>query len=209
MGDAFDRAWSIAKNEAEDEEGPSKFGDKFDRKLDSLKEGGRSLPEDTKFSDLRSTSGPPYMNVDRYQPKSVVPDIMDLLSGAGSEREVEPFGGSEFAMRPTSGKFMNDYTPFQMDDILSVDAPYNLPEMPEGEPINIFDLENFRPSQTEIDNNAVVDAIMRDIDMSTGGSSAPNPFIPDNIKYPKSLIDRAKKQSGMPQPDIETEEFEA
>ena len=57
--------------------------------------------------------------------------------------------------------------------------------------------------------------ILRDIDegrvmdMVTGGSSAPNPFIPDNMKYPKSLIDRAKKQSGMPQPDIETEEFES
>tara|TARA_Y100001973_G_C5183828_1_gene326549 strand:- start:1479 stop:1823 length:345 start_codon:yes stop_codon:yes gene_type:complete len=34
-------------------------------------------------------------------------------------------------------------------------------------------------------------------------------FIPDNMKYPKSLIDRAKRQSGMPQPDIETEEFES
>ena len=57
--------------------------------------------------------------------------------------------------------------------------------------------------------------ILRDIDegrvmdMATGGSSAPNPFIPDSMKYPKSLIDRAKRQSGMPQPDIETEEFES
>tara|TARA_B100000424_G_C22852884_1_gene454707 strand:+ start:461 stop:877 length:417 start_codon:yes stop_codon:yes gene_type:complete len=138
MADAFDAAWNIAKKDDD----YSKFGEKFAERMKQLKEGGRGLPEGTKFSDMRPT---------------------------------------------TSEK----------------------PEMPEGVPINIFDLKNFRPSQTEIDNNAIVDAIMRDIDMTTGGSSAPNPFIPDNIKYPKSLIDRAKKQSGMPQPDIETEEFES
>ena len=93
----------------------------------------------------------------------------------------------------------------KFSDLRSTDRPL----MPEGTPINILDLQNYRSDPVEIENNRIVDAIMRDIDMTTGGSSAPNPFIPDNIKYPKSLIDRAKKQSGMPQPDIETEEFES
>ena len=121
---SFDRAWDIAK---EDDPDYSKFGEKFARKIMDMKEGAKGLPEGTKFSDLRSTSPPSYMNVDRYQPKSVVPDIMDLLSGAGSEREVEPFGGSELAMRPTSGKFMNDYEPI---NILDLGPSRMMPEEP-------------------------------------------------------------------------------
>jgi len=120
---AFDKAWDIAK---EDDPDYSKFGEKFARKVMDMKEGAKGLPEGTKFSDLRSTSPPSYVNV--IGSKSGLPDIKDIL---------------------------------------------------------------------------------RDIDMATGGSSAPNPFIPDSMKYPKSLIDRAKRQSGMPQPDIETEEFES
>ena len=128
MADAFDAAWNIAKKDDD----YSKFGEKFAERMKQLKEGGRGLPEGTKFSDLRSTSPPSYVNV--IGSKSGLPDIKDILR--------------------------------------------------------------------DIDERRVMD-------MVTGGSSAPNPFIPDNIKYPKSLIDRAKKQSGMPQPDIETEEFES
>ena len=88
---AFDKAWDIAK---EDDPDYSKFGEKFARKIMGMKEGAKGLPEGTKFSDLRSTPPPSYMNVDRYHPKSVMPDIMDLLSGAGSARNAEPYFGS-------------------------------------------------------------------------------------------------------------------
>lgn len=43
---AFDKAWSVAKNE--------RFGEKFNEKLRRMKEGARGVPE--KFSDLRSTT---------------------------------------------------------------------------------------------------------------------------------------------------------
>ena len=44
---AFDKAWAVTKNEG--------FGEKFNRKLDSHKEGARGVPE--KFSDLKPTTG--------------------------------------------------------------------------------------------------------------------------------------------------------
>tara|TARA_R100000005_G_C4987887_1_gene195757 strand:- start:1213 stop:1803 length:591 start_codon:yes stop_codon:yes gene_type:complete len=49
---AFDRAWDIVKEERD----YSEFGEKFAERMNQLKEGGRGLPEGTKFSDLTSTS---------------------------------------------------------------------------------------------------------------------------------------------------------
>ena len=63
---AFDRAWDIAKKDDD----YSKFGEKFARKIMDMKEGGRGLPEGTKFSDLQSTS--------------------DFYSGAGAEKDTRP-----------------------------------------------------------------------------------------------------------------------
>lgn len=54
MADAFDVAWDIAKKDDD----YSKFGEKFAERMKQLKEGGRGLPEGTKFSDLRSTDRP-------------------------------------------------------------------------------------------------------------------------------------------------------
>ena len=123
---AFDRAWDIVK----ENDDYSKFGEKFAEKMKKLKEGGRGLPEGTKFSDLRSTS--------------------DIYSGAGSE-------------------------PDEMKD--------RRPEMPEGVPINIFDLKDYRPSDVEIENNRIVDEIMG-----------------RKMRFPQSLIDRAKAK-GLPPKD--------
>tara|TARA_Y100000004_G_scaffold66897_1_gene74992 strand:- start:2686 stop:3132 length:447 start_codon:yes stop_codon:yes gene_type:complete len=75
---AFDRAWDIVKKDDD----YSKFGEKFAEKMKKLREGGRGLPEGTKFSDLRPTSDnntfarptdprPP-------MPKGVPIDILDL-----------------------------------------------------------------------------------------------------------------------------------
>jgi len=55
------------------------------------------------------------------------------------------------------------------------------PEMPEGVPINIFDLENYRPSDVEIENNRIVDEIMG-----------------RKMKLPRSLIDRAQDAGPTP-----------
>ena len=63
---AFDRAWDIAKKDDD----YSKFGEKFAAKMKEIKEGGRGLPEGTKFSDLQSTS--------------------DFYSGAGAEKDTRP-----------------------------------------------------------------------------------------------------------------------
>lgn len=53
---SFDQAWSVVKEDADDSPGEkkSKFGEKFQRKLDSLKEGAKGVPE--KFSDLTPTT---------------------------------------------------------------------------------------------------------------------------------------------------------
>jgi|TARA_X000001036_G_C20567346_1_gene761175 hypothetical protein len=50
------------------------------------------------------------------------------------------------------------------------------PEMPEGEPINILDLHNYRSDPVEIENNRIVDAMMG-----------------RGMSYPKSLIDRVQR----------------
>jgi len=107
---AFNRAWDIAK----ENDDYSKFGDKFAARMKEIKEGGRGLPEGTKFSDMRPT---------------------------------------------TSEK----------------------PEIPEGVPINILDLHNFRPSDVEIENNRIVDEIMG-----------------RKMKLPRSLIDRAQDAGPTP-----------
>jgi len=99
--------------------------------------------------------------------------------------------GDKFNAKLESLKEGAKGVPEKFEDLESTGSGDERPEMPEGEPINIFDLKNFRPSQTEIDNNAIVDAIMSD------------------VKIPKSLIERTRKLSNTPQPDIETEEFEA
>ena len=53
---AFDKAWGVVKYETNHIPGEkkSKFGEKFQSKLDSLKEGARGVPE--KFSDLTPTT---------------------------------------------------------------------------------------------------------------------------------------------------------
>ena len=79
MMTTFDRAWDIAKKDDD----YSKFGEKFAARMKEIKEGGRGLPEGTKFSDLRSTS------------------IEEPFMGSG--------GGMRF--RRESGKFSNDYEP--------------------------------------------------------------------------------------------------
>jgi len=48
-------------------------------------------------------------------------------------------------------------------------------------PINIFDLENYRPSDVEIENNRIVDEIMG-----------------RKMKLPRSLIDRAQDAGPTP-----------
>lgn len=87
---AFDRAWDIVKKDDD----YSKFGDKFAAKMKKLREGGRGLPEGTKFSDLRSTSDPgvidffgggmgyapdgmPFAMKQKY-PRENLPSILDL-----------------------------------------------------------------------------------------------------------------------------------
>lgn len=62
----FDRAWDIVK----ENDDYSKFGEKFAARMKEIKEGGRGLPEGTKFSDLQSTS--------------------DFYSGAGAEKDTRP-----------------------------------------------------------------------------------------------------------------------
>ena len=62
----FDRAWDIVK----ENDDYSKFGEKFATRMKEIKEGGRGLPEGTKFSDLQSTS--------------------DFYSGAGAEKDTRP-----------------------------------------------------------------------------------------------------------------------
>ena len=53
---SFEKAWDVVKYETNHIPGKkkSKFGEKFQRKLDSLKEGARGVPE--KFSDLTPTT---------------------------------------------------------------------------------------------------------------------------------------------------------
>ena len=65
---AFDRAWDIVKEERD----YSEFGEKFAERMKEIKEGGRGLPEGTKFSDLTSTSGKPML------PQGEPINILDL-----------------------------------------------------------------------------------------------------------------------------------
>lgn len=52
----FDKAWDVVKYETNHIYG-NNFGEKFNRKLDSLKEGARGVPD--KFGDMRSTTSRP------------------------------------------------------------------------------------------------------------------------------------------------------
>ena len=113
---AFDRAWNIAKE------------NRFQRRMKDIGRGRRSLPKDTKFSDLRSTSD-------------------------------------------------------------------EKPEMPQGVPISIFELKNYRPSETEIHNQNAFKRIM-----GTGDyGSAVNQM--DNMRYPESLKERTRRAGRTPKND--------
>jgi len=134
---AFDRAWDIAK----ENDDYSKFGDKFAARMKKLKEGGRGLPEGTKFSDLTPSTG---------------------------SRKVRSFDRGDIhteESRRKLGEMMRNQKP----------------EMPEGVPINIFDLQNYRPDDVEIENNRIVDEIMG-----------------RKMKLPRSLIDRAQDAGPTP-----------
>ena len=61
---AFDRAWNIAKE------------NRFQRRMKDIGRGRRSLPKDTKFSDLRSTSDE--KDTRPIVPRGVPINILDL-----------------------------------------------------------------------------------------------------------------------------------
>lgn len=64
MTDAFDVAWDIAKE------------NRFQRRMKDIGRGRRSLPKDTKFSDLRSTSDE--KDTRPTVPRGVPINILDL-----------------------------------------------------------------------------------------------------------------------------------
>ena len=162
----FDRAWDIAKKDDD----YSKFGEKFAARMKEIKEGGRGLPEGTKFSDLQSTS--------------------DFYSGAGSERKVEPFGGSSgmpFAMRPDSKKYPMENLP----SILDLGPSRMMPEEP-----NMKILREIMGQDTSDD---AIDEMERIREQQRMGAESAK--MRGHVNIPDSLIDRVRRTGRTPKDD--------
>ena len=206
MMTTFDRAWNIAKEERD----YSKFGEKFAEMMERRREEGRGLPEGTKFSDLRSTSSGAY-NAPRYSPRSVIPDMADIFSGAGAEKDTRPPMPKGVPInildlpnyRPDPDEEENQEVVRRVMGTKDYDSAVDLITQLERDKMEAESAKRHghRDAEQALERINQDMATARNIDMATGGSSAPNPFIPDTIKYPKSLIDRVRRAGPTPKDD--------